>query len=190
MKKIIYIPLLIIFGLTTIVYYNQAKSTEKNVAKPIYEFNVKNIDGKDVSLNDYKGKVLLIVNVASKCGLTPQYKGLEEIYKKYNSKGFEVLAFPCNQFGGQEPGSNEEIKNFCSLNYSVTFPLFDKIDVNGKNAHPLYKYLTKEVPGFITDDIKWNFGKFLIDKNGVPVERFAPTTEPAKLAEAIEKLLK
>ena len=145
---------------------------------------------RSVNLADYQGKVLLIVNVASYCGYTKQYSGLEDIYKKYNSKGFEILAFPCNQFGGQEPGTNEEIKNFCSSKFDVTFKLFDKIDVNGKNKSPLYSILTdNEVTG--KGDIKWNFEKFLIDKNGNIVDRFPTSVEPdsEKLTSSIEKEL-
>ena len=151
---------------------------------------VKDIDGKIVNLADYKGKVLLIVNVASHCGYTKQYSGLEDIYKKYKSKGFEILAFPCNQFGEQEPGTNEEIKNFCSSKFDVTFRLFDKIDVNGKNESPLYTVLTdNEITG--KSDIKWNFEKFLIDKDGNIIARFPSSVEPTsdKLISEMEKEL-
>lgn len=148
------------------------------------------IDKKPVNLANYKGKVLLIVNVASKCGFTPQYEGLEKLYRKYKPQGFEILAFPCNQFGNQEPGTNEEIKNFCSTKFNVTFKLFDKIEVNGPNSHPLYKFLKQEKPGMLgTPDIKWNFTKFLIDKNGVVVERFAPQTSPESIEKDLIKLL-
>lgn len=157
----------------------------------LYSISVTNIENKEVSLADYKGKVLLIVNVASQCGFTPQYEGLEKLQKKLGHRGFEVLGFPCNQFGKQEPGNAEEIKNFCKLNYDVSFPLFKKIDVNGSNAHPLYDYLKGEKPGFLgTKAIKWNFTKFLVDKNGQVVERFAPTDKPEDLEEKIEQLLK
>ncbi len=155
----------------------------------IYDFTVKTNDGKDKSFEDYRGKVLLVVNVASKCGFTPQYKGLEELYDKYSSKGLEILAFPCNQFGKQEPGTNSEIAEFCSTNYGVSFQLFDKVDVNGDAAHPLYKFLKANAKGMINDDIKWNFTKFLIDKNGNVVDRFAPQTTPESLAKDIEELL-
>ncbi|MBK7631413.1 MAG: glutathione peroxidase [Ignavibacteriales bacterium] len=158
--------------------------------KNISSISVKDIDGKSVNLFDYKGKVLLIVNVASYCGYTKQYSGLEEIYKKYKDKGFEILAFPCNQFGEQEPGTNEEIKNFCSSKFDVTFKLFDKIDVNGKDKSPLYSVLTdNEVTG--KSDIKWNFEKFLIDKNGNVVSRYSSKVEPKskELTSAIEKEL-
>lgn len=167
----------------------QSKGKEMSEHKSVYDFMMKNIDGKDVSLSEYKGKVLLIVNTASECGYTPQYEGLEKLYEKYKDKGFEILAFPCNQFGGQEPGSNEDIKKFCSTKYSVTFPLFGKIDVNGENAAPLYKYLKSEKSGLITDNIKWNFTKFLIDKNGKPIKRYASQVKPEKLVPDIESEL-
>ena len=146
-------------------------------AGSIQEIAVKDIDGKDTSLKAYNGKVLLIVNVASKCGLTPQYKALEAIHEKYKDKGFSVLGFPCNQFAGQEPGSNEEIKQFCSSKYNVTFPLFDKLDVNGANRHPLYVALAGKDSPF-PGDIKWNFGKFLIGRDGKIIKRFEPKTTP------------
>lgn len=155
----------------------------------IYEIPVVDIDGQPADLSQYKGKVLLIVNTASKCGFTPQYKGLESLYKEYGSDQFEVLGFPCDQFGHQEPGEAEEIKGFCELNYGVTFPLFEKIDVKGDQAHPLFKFLTTEKPGLIGKDIKWNFTKFLVDREGNVVERFSPTTEPEKLKSKIDVLL-
>ncbi len=173
-----------------IIFVSQAINQGDEMNKEsIYGFEVINIDGKKVSLSEYKGKVLLIVNVASKCGFTKQYSGLEELYKKYSNQGFAILGFPCNQFRGQEPGTNTEIKEFCSLNYGVSFDLFDKIDVNGEKAHPLYKFLTKQVSGMLGDSIKWNFTKFLINKNGEPVKRFAPQTEPVSLEKDIETLL-
>jgi glutathione peroxidase len=156
----------------------------------LYSISVTNIENKEVSLDAYKGKVLLIVNVASKCGFTPQYEGLEALQKKLGNRGFTVLGFPCNQFGKQEPGDAEEIKNFCKLTYDVSFPLFKKIDVNGDNAHPLYQFLKDEKPGFLgTKAIKWNFTKFLVDKNGQVVERFAPTDKPEDLEAKITALL-
>ena len=201
---------------------NQNKKTAQ-VAEPepvveqtsgIYDITVKDIDGSDVLLANYKGKVLLIVNVASKCGLTPQYEGLEALYLKYKDQGFEILAFPCNQFLGQEPGTNEEIQNFCSLTYNVTFPLFDKIDVNGENESPLYTYLKEQAPfkgypegteefaamldeihqqtgtGFDQGDaIRWNFGKFLVSKDGKTILRFEPMVTPDMLEEAIQEML-
>ena len=180
----------------------------------IYDITVKDIDGSEVSLANYKGKVLLIVNVASKCGLTPQYKGLEALYRKYKDQGLEILAFPCNQFLGQEPGTNEEIQSFCSLNYNVTFPLFDKIDVNGEAESPLYTYLKEQAPfkgypegaeefaaqldqihqktgtGFDQGDaIRWNFGKFLVSKDGKTIVRFEPMVMPADMEEDIQRML-
>ncbi|AXH10020.1 glutathione peroxidase [Malaciobacter halophilus] len=158
--------------------------------KSIYDFEVETIDGKKVSLSDYKNKVLLIVNVASKCGFTSQYEGLEKLYDKYKTKDFVVLGFPCNQFMNQEPGTNEEIKEFCSLTYNVSFPMFSKIDVNGDEAHPLYKYLKNEASGLLgTEAIKWNFTKFLVDKNGKVIDRFSPSTTPENIEDDIKKLL-
>lgn len=156
----------------------------------IYDFNATTINGEDISLSRYKGKVILIVNTASGCGFTPQYKGLEELFLKFGPDNFVVLGFPCNQFGNQEPGKNEEIKSFCELNYNVTFPLFAKIDVNGPNANPLYIYLKKEKRGLLGSDIKWNFTKFLINKEGKVVKRFAPVVKPEKIEDFVAKLVK
>jgi glutathione peroxidase len=203
---------------------NQNNKTTQVTAEPepvveqtsgIYDITVKDMDGSDVSLANYKGKVLLIVNVASKCGLTPQYEGLEALYQKYKDQGLEILGFPCNQFLGQEPGTNEEIQSFCSLNYNVTFPLFDKIDVNGETESPLYTYLKKQAPfkgypegteefatmldeihqktgtGFDQGDaIRWNFGKFLVSKDGKTILRFEPMVTPDMMEEAIQEFLK
>jgi glutathione peroxidase len=156
----------------------------------LYDFSVKDIHGKTVNLNAYKGKTVLIVNTASQCGFTPQYKGLEALYKKFHAKGFEVLGFPCNQFGAQEPGSEADIESFCEVNYGVTFPLFAKVDVNGDDAAPVYKYLKKAKPGLLnTEAIKWNFTKFLVDRNGKVLERYAPNAEPESHAGDIEKIL-
>lgn len=158
--------------------------------KTIYDFDVKTIDGKSINMSEYKNKVLLIVNVASKCGFTPQYEGLENLYEKYKSKDFVVLGFPSNQFMNQEPGTNEEIKEFCSLTYDVKFPMFSKIDVNGDDTEPLYKYLKEKASGVLgTEAIKWNFTKFLVDKNGKVIERYSPSTTPKSLEKDIEKLL-
>lgn len=145
--------------------------------------------GETFSMDELKGKAVLIVNTASKCGFTPQYKGLQSLYEKYSPKGLEILGFPCDQFAHQEPGSDEEISSFCSINFGVSFPLFKKIDVNGEKTHPLYKYLKNELPGLAGKSVKWNFTKFLIDSSGNPVKRFAPSTEPAKLEKFIEQLL-
>ena len=203
---------------------NQNNKTTQVVTEPepvveqtsgIYDITVKDMDGSDVSLASYKGKVLLIVNVASKCGLTPQYEGLEALYQKYKDQGLEILAFPCNQFLEQEPGTSEEIQSFCSLNYNVTFPLFDKIDVNGEAESPLYTYLKKQAPfkgypegteefatmldeihqktgtGFDQGDaIRWNFGKFLVSKDGKTILRFEPMVTPDMMEEAIQEFLK
>jgi glutathione peroxidase len=156
----------------------------------VYDFSARDIDGKERSLSEFRGKLLLIVNVASQCGFTPQYKGLEALHRKYAEKGVEVLGFPCNQFGKQEPGDAEEIKNFCSINYDVTFPLFAKIDVNGPAAHPLYNYLTREKGGgLLGRGIKWNFTKFLIGRDGEVLGRFAPTFTPEQLDGVIAKAL-
>lgn len=154
-----------------------------------YDYKVKNISGEEVSMLEYKGKVVLIVNTASKCGFTKQYEGLEELYEKYKDQGFVILGFPCNQFGAQEPGGNEEIKNFCTSTFSVTFPMMSKIDVNGDDADPLYKFLKKEKGGILGDDIKWNFTKFLIDREGNVVDRFASQKTPKALEKEVEKLL-
>ncbi len=155
----------------------------------VYSFTVKDIDGKEVSLADFKGKVLVIVNTASECGYTPQYKGLQALYDKYKADGLVVLGFPCNQFGGQEPGNSKEIKQFCDINYKVTFPLFEKIEVNGNNTHPLYKYLKNHGKGFLGDNIKWNFTKFLVDKNGKVIDRYASMTTPESMEKDILKAL-
>ena len=163
----------------------QAKKTMEN----FYQFNAKSLEGKDISMKNYEGKVVLIVNTASKCGFTPQYEGLEALYKKYQDKGLVILGFPCNQFAGQEPGNETQIGTFCSLNFGVTFPLFSKIEVNGKNAHPLYKFLKVQLPGTLGNEIKWNFTKFLMDRKGNPVKRFGSTTKPEDITEDIEKLL-
>ena len=156
----------------------------------IYNINVKDSANSDISMSEFTGKTLLIVNVASKCGLTPQYKGLQKIYDDYKDRNFEVLGFPCNQFGGQEPGTDQEIGEFCDINYSVTFPIFSKIKVNGPEAHPLFRLLKSDKPGiFRTQSIKWNFTKFLINKNGKIVERFSPRVEPKYIRREIEKIL-
>jgi glutathione peroxidase len=155
----------------------------------IYDFTAKSLAGKDVALKDFEGKVLLIVNTASACGFTPQYKGLEALQQKYGARGFSVLGFPCNQFGAQEPGDEAQIAQFCSTNYGVSFPMFAKIDVNGAGAHPLYKFLKDEKSGLLGSAIKWNFTKFLVDRSGRVVSRHAPTTTPEALSKEIETLL-
>jgi glutathione peroxidase len=156
----------------------------------VYEFSARDISGKDTSLDAYRGKVLLIVNTASKCGFTPQYKGLQALYDQYHDKGLEILGFPCNQFGRQEPGAEDQISEFCELNYGVSFPMFAKIDVNGDDAHPLFDHLKSEAPGLMgSKTVKWNFTKFLVDQNGKVVRRYAPKDKPADIAADIEKLL-
>ena len=157
----------------------------------IYEFDCKNAQGNTVSLSEYKNKVLLIVNTASKCGFTPQYEGLNNLHLKYSDKDFSVLGFPCNQFGKQEPGTNQEIQEFCSINFQIEFPVFGKIDVNGPTADPLYQYLTEKKPGLLgSKNIKWNFTKFLVDQNGNVIARFAPIIRPENIEKKINALLK
>jgi len=155
----------------------------------VYDFSAKSLTGEEVPLQRFEGRVLLIVNTASQCGFTPQYQGLEAIYREFASRGFAVLGFPCNQFGAQEPGSASEIGAFCSSKYDVTFPMFDKIDVNGPNAHPLYSYLKGKKSGLLGSSIKWNFTKFLVDRAGKVTARHAPTTKPESLKRDIEALL-
>lgn len=156
----------------------------------IYDFQVQTIDGDETTLRPYAGKVMLIVNTASACGLTPHYKGLQELYDKYSEAGLAVLGFPCNQFAGQEPGTEQEIKEFCELNYKVSFPMFAKIDVKGEHAHPLYRYLVENAPApYKTGDIEWNFVKFLVDRSGSIIKQYSARTEPAALEEDIKELL-
>ncbi|MFA7082437.1 MAG: glutathione peroxidase [Bacteroidales bacterium] len=155
-----------------------------------YSFKANSIQGKEVSMETYKGKTILVVNTASKCGFTPQLEGLEALYQKYKDRGLVILGFPCNQFLNQEPGDEKSISEGCLINYGVSFPMFSKIDVNGKDAHPIYKYLKKELGGLFFSSIKWNFTKFLIDNNGKPIKRFSPTFTPDKIDIELEKLLK
>jgi glutathione peroxidase len=160
------------------------------MAQSIYDFHAATIGGAEIPLADYKGKVMLIVNTASKCGFTPQFDGLEKIHKKFADKGLAVLGFPCNQFGQQDPGNNSEIESFCQLNYGVSFPMYAKIDVNGPTAHPLFTYLKEEAPGILgSKGIKWNFTKFLVDKTGKVVQRYAPQTKPEDIEQDIAELL-
>ncbi|XVF55002.1 hypothetical protein PTKIN_Ptkin06aG0001400 [Pterospermum kingtungense] len=186
---------LIFLGFAFFLYFLSYKSSPyQNMAEDtpnsIYDFTVKDIIGNDVSLSEYSGKVLLIVNVASKCGLTQSnYKELNVLYEKYKNQGFEILAFPCNQFAGQEPGTNEQIQEVACTVFKAEFPIFDKIEVNGKNAAPLYKFLKSEKGGYFGDAIKWNFTKFLVNKEGKVVERYAPTTSPLKIEKDIQNLL-
>lgn len=155
-----------------------------------YELEAKKMNGQMIKMEQYKGNVVLVVNTASKCGLTPQFKELEELYQTYHSKGLEILGFPCNQFAKQDSGSNKEIHEFCQLNYGVSFTMFEKIEVNGEGAHPLYRFLKKEGKGLFSSEIKWNFTKFLIDQNGRVIRRYAPTVKPSKIEADIQKLLK
>lgn len=161
------------------------------MANTLFSFTVRNSGGGTLPLSQFKDQVILIVNVASKCGFTPQYKGLEDLYEKFKEQGFTVLGFPCNQFGGQEPGSDEEIQSFCELNFGVKFPLMAKVDVNGTNADPLFVWLKKEAPGLLgTEMIKWNFTKFLVGRDGKVLKRFSPRDQPGEMMEDIEKALK
>jgi glutathione peroxidase len=160
------------------------------MATSVHDFSCSTASGSQRSLSDFNGKVLLIVNTASKCGFTPQFEGLEELYEKYKDQGLEIIGFPCNQFGKQDPGSNDEITEFCQLNYGVSFPMFGKIEVNGSAADPLYQHLKSEAPGALgTKGIKWNFTKFLVDSSGKVIKRYAPATTPAQLEDAIKELL-
>ncbi len=154
-----------------------------------YDYSAVKMNGTEVKMDEFAGQVVIVVNTASKCGFTPQFEGLEELYKKYKDKGLVILGFPCNQFAAQDPGDNKEIEGFCKLNYGVTFPMFQKIDVNGDNEHPLYTYLKSEQKGTLGSKIKWNFTKFLIDREGNVVDRYAPTVEPSKMEKDIVKLL-
>jgi len=156
----------------------------------IYDFKVKTNKNEEIDFSKYKGKILLIVNTASKCGFTPQYAGLEELYQTYKKKGLEILAFPCNQFGTQEPGTSEEIASFCDLQFNITFPLFEKIDVNGSDTHPLYEHLKSQAPGLLgSKKVKWNFTKFLVSRDGQSIKRFSPQSKPESLMQDIESLL-
>jgi glutathione peroxidase-family protein len=179
-------PIIGLLALTLLIGATATAKNTKTKRMSIYSFNVENSAGKTVSLSDYKGKTLLIVNVASKCGFTKQYAPLEAMYKKYQDKGFVILGFPCNQFAGQEPGTNEQIQSFCQLNYGVTFPVFSKIKVNGKEADPLYKYLKEQTGG---GSIKWNFNKFLIDKNGTVLKKYLSGDSLTALEEDIQAIL-
>ena len=194
MKKQITLWVVAVFALMSVLGYAQTKSKEsKSMEKSIYSFTMKNIDGKEVPLNTYKGKVVMVVNVASKCGFTPQYKQLEAVYKKYKDQGFVILGFPANNFGHQEPGTNEEIKQFCTSKFDVTFPMFAKISVKGDDINPLYQYLTsKEEDPKFAGDITWNFNKFLIGRDGKIIDRYDSKIVPddSKVTSAIEGALK
>ncbi len=172
-------------SIITFLFSENSKGQKKPVANNFYELKATSLQGREISMSDYKGKVVLIVNTASKCGFTPQYEGLEALNLKYKDKGLVILGFPCNQFLKQEPGTSEEIEKFCNINYGVSFQLFEKINVNGPNTHPVYSFLKNALPGKIT----WNFNKFLLDRNGVPVKRYLSQTTPKELEKEIEKLL-
>ncbi len=159
------------------------------IMSTFYDFKAKTIDGKEIAMDEFKDNVVLVVNTASKCGLTPQFEGLQKLHEEYHDKGLKILGFPCNQFAGQDPGSNQEIAEFCVKNYGVDFTMFDKIDVNGKQAHPLFAYLKDELGGTFGKKIKWNFTKFLISKDGKPLKRFAPTTKPKDIEKSIIQAL-
>jgi glutathione peroxidase len=180
--------LLIASGFALLSFF-QAHAQSGSAPGAFYQFKATLLDGKEVSMKNYEGKVVLIVNTASKCGFTPQYEGLEALYKKYADQGFVILGFPCNQFANQEPGNAQEIATFCRSTYDVTFPMFQKIDVNGKNATPLYKWLKNVLPGTMGNAIKWNFTKFLLDRHGNPVKRYGPPVKPEAIANDIESLL-
>jgi len=183
--KSILLTLLFLIPLST-----QAGETMSDKNNTFYDFNATSIIGENISMSKYKGKVILVVNTASKCGFTPQYKGLQELYENHKANNFTILGFPSNQFGKQEPGSHAEIQKFCNLNYDITFPLFEKIEVNGDNTHPLYKFLKSEATGFMwTKSIKWNFTKFLIDKKGKVITRYGSSTTPKEIEKDILKLL-
>ncbi len=181
--------LLLACGLAIVGFF-QANGQNTTASSNFYQFKAKSLQGKEISMKSYQGKVVLIVNTASKCGFTPQYKGLEALYKKYKDQGFVILGFPCNQFAHQEPGTAEEIATFCKSQYGVTFPMFAKIDVNGKDADPLYKWLKNTLPGTLDNAIKWNFTKFLLDRNGKPIKRFESPVKPESIEKDIEALLK
>jgi glutathione peroxidase len=180
MKKVVFLTLVLAIASTS-VFANKTTS--------FYDFKMKDIKGKEVKLQKFEKKVVLVVNTASKCGLTPQYEGLEELFKTFSTKGFVVLGFPCNQFMGQEPGSSEEILSFCTNKYNVTFPMFEKIEVNGKDTHPLYVFLKEQQVLEGKNDIRWNFEKFLIDKTGKVVKRYSPKTKPTDIRADIERLI-
>ncbi len=165
------------------------KLSAMNTPSSFHDLNANALNGKPVAMDHYAGKVVLVVNTASKCGLTPQYEGLEALYRKYKDRGVVVLGFPCNQFGNQEPGNANDISEFCQVNYGVSFPMFEKVDVNGSNTHPVFKYLKGKLGGLFGSRVKWNFTKFLVDQNGKPVRRFSPITKPHEIEATIEKLL-
>lgn len=185
MKQILYMSILA--TLFAGCFANKSNAEEKK--QSFYDFTAIDIKGNEVKMSDYKDSVVLVVNTASKCGFTPQFEGLQELHEKYKGQGLVILGFPSNQFGNQDPGSNQEIQEFCQINYGVTFRMFSKIEVNGENAHPLYQFLKTELPGSPGKGIKWNFTKFLIAKDGIPVKRFGSSVKPEKIAKDIEREL-
>lgn len=196
MKKLKTIAVIIGTGILAVLgvihlsdYISQRSIQQQMANKSFYDFDARTLAGKTMSMADTKGKVVLVVNTASKCGFTPQYAGLEKLYEKYKDQGLVIIGFPCNQFGEQEPGGSGEIQEFCQVNYGVTFPIMSKVDVNGDNADPIFKYLKSQLGSILGSRIKWNFTKFLLDRNGKPVERFSPLTTPEKIEPAIKKLL-
>lgn len=188
--RLFFQPVLILWALWSTGALKALLNKQANKAKTsFYDLEAKLLSGKSVAMSQFKDKTVIVVNTASKCGLTPQYEGLEALYTKYKDRGLVILGFPCNQFGNQEPGGAQQIEEFCQVNYGVSFMMFDKIDVNGKNTHPIFDYLKAELGGILTDDIKWNFTKFVINKQGLPVQRFAPTTKPEKIEKLIQDIL-
>ncbi len=188
--RLFFQPVLVLWALwsTGAIQYFRNRNKVTNQVN-FYDFEAKRLNGKEQSLNDYAGKTIIVVNTASKCGLTPQYEGLEKLYNDYKDKGLVILGFPCNQFGKQEQGNADEIQSFCQINYGVSFPLFEKINVNGPQAHPIFTYLKQALPGNFGNNVKWNFTKFVIDKSGKPVKRFSPTTKPEKMEQYIKNIL-
>ncbi len=188
--RLFFQPVLVIWALwSTGAWKFLFNKNTDNSNKRFYDFQAKLLNRNEISMRDFQGKTIIVVNTASKCGLTPQYEGLEQLYRKYKDQGLVILGFPCNQFAKQESGSSQQIEEFCQLNYGVSFPMFDKIEVNGKNEHPIFSYLKSNLGGFLSDDIKWNFTKFVIDKTGKPIKRFAPITKPEQMEAFIQKIL-
>lgn len=188
--RLFFQPVLILWALwSTGALKTFFKKKRNKVAASFYDLSAKTLSGDTISMSEFKGKTILVVNTASKCGLTPQYEGLEKLYKTYKDKGLVVLGFPCNQFANQEAGSSADIQEFCQVNYGVSFPMFSKVDVNGTDAHPIFQYLKANLGGLLNDNIKWNFTKFVVDKNGKPVRRFSPTTKPESIEGVIKNML-
>jgi glutathione peroxidase-family protein/uncharacterized membrane protein len=188
--RLFFQPVLILWALWSTGALRRLMSKQNEFSTGnFYDFEAKQLNGKAISMSQFKGKTVIVVNTASKCGLTPQYEGLENLYKKYKDDGLVILGFPCNQFGHQESGTSEQIEEFCQVNYGVSFPMFDKIEVNGQHAHPIFQYLKSELGGLLGSGIKWNFTKFVLDKNGQPIKRFSPTTSPEKMESFVKSIL-